>query len=101
MENVINPQTTEKIAKLARLKLSADEIQRYTKDLSNILNYVQQLNQINTDGIEPLVHGLDLPDHFREDKANALSEEDIKAILSCSDQVLYEQFKVPQVIGEA
>lgn len=101
MQDAITLETTRKIAKLARLQISEEEAVRYTKDLAAILGYVEKLNAVNTENIEPLVHGLELPDHFREDKVTALSEEDIKSMLACSDQILYEQYKVPQVIGEA
>jgi aspartyl-tRNA(Asn)/glutamyl-tRNA(Gln) amidotransferase subunit C len=97
----IDLQVTKKVAKLARLKLTEDEVTQYTKDLDQILAFVDQLNEINTDGVEPLIHGLELTDHFREDVAIAMPEEQIKKMLSCSDQVLYEQYKVPQVLGEA
>lgn len=101
MSNPITAETTRKIAKLSRLKLSDDEINRFTQELGSILKYVEQLQAIDTNGVEPLIHGVELADHFRKDEAKPLSEEDIKAILSCSDQVLYEQYKVPQVIGES
>ena len=97
----LNQETTKKIAKLARLKLTDAEIEKYTKDLGNILEYIAQLNEVNTSGVEPMVHGIPLPTLYREDKAEPLGEEGIQKILSCSDQVLYDQYKVPQVIGEA
>ncbi len=99
--STLNQETTKKIAKLARLKLTGAEIEKYTKDLGNILEYIAQLSEVNTAGVEPMVHGIPLPTHYREDKAEPLGEEGIQKILACSDQVLYDQYKVPQVIGEA
>jgi aspartyl-tRNA(Asn)/glutamyl-tRNA(Gln) amidotransferase subunit C len=101
MQDTITLETTRKIAKLSRLKLTEAELIKYTQDLTSILGYVEQLKEVNTDGIEPLIHGFALQDHFREDTVEALSEREIKNILACSDQVLYEQFKVPQVLGES
>lgn len=92
-------QTTRKIAKLARLQISDAEASAYTDELEKILAFVAQLNEVQTDGVEPIVHGLQLDPHFRADEAIALSEEKIQKILQCSQQSLYEQYKVPQVIG--
>ncbi len=99
--SVINSDVTRKIAKLARLKISEDEVTKYTKDLSAVLDYVAQLKEVNTSGVEPMIHGVPLPTHYREDVAHPISEDEVKKFLACSDQTLYEQFKVPQVIGEA
>jgi aspartyl-tRNA(Asn)/glutamyl-tRNA(Gln) amidotransferase subunit C len=95
----IDTAVTKKIAKLARLRLTDTEIEKYTKDLDSILGFVAQLNEVNTDGIEPLVHGYAMETHFREDKAIPMTEEQIKKMLACSEAVLYEQYKVPQVLG--
>jgi len=97
--STIDKNTTIKIAKLARLKLNEDEINQYTKDLTQILTYVEQLKEVNTDGVEPLVHGITMEAHFREDEAIMLSEAETKKIVACSEQTLYDQYKVPQVIG--
>lgn len=95
----VNPDVTRKIAKLSRLQISDQEVEQYTKELSKILDFVTQLNEVNTNGVEPIIHGIELAPHFREDKAIGLSEEETKRIVSCSEQALYEQYKVPQVIG--
>jgi aspartyl-tRNA(Asn)/glutamyl-tRNA(Gln) amidotransferase subunit C len=99
--STLDQEFTKKIAKLARIKLKPEEVAQYTKDLEKILGYVHQLSEVNTEGVEPMIHGIPLPMHFREDKAEPLGETEIQKILSCSEQVLYDQYKVPQVIGEA
>ena len=95
----IDENLMRKIAKLARLKITPEEEKIYSRDLQKILDYVEQLNGVNTEGVEPLVHGFPLEEHFREDKAISLSEEETKLIVSCSEAPLYDQFRVPQVIG--
>ena len=94
-----NEALTRKIAKLSRLQLSDMEVEQYTQELGKILNFVEQLKEVNTDGVEPIIHGVTLTAHFREDIAIPLSEEETRKIVSCSDQPLYDQYKVPQVIG--
>lgn len=99
MSAVVNPDVTRKIAKLARLKLSEAEVEQYTRELDKILDFVAQLNEVDTKNVEAVVHGVPLETHFREDEPIALSEEETKRIVACSEQALYDQYKVPQVIG--
>ena len=95
----VNKDVTKKIAHLARLKLQDSEIEQFTQELGKILDFVAQLSEVNTDGVEPLIHGVQLDPRFREDKAIPLAEEETRMILSCAEQSLYDQYKVPQVIG--
>jgi aspartyl-tRNA(Asn)/glutamyl-tRNA(Gln) amidotransferase subunit C len=55
------------VAHLARLDLTDDEVATLTPQLSAILDYMQQLQQIDTDGVEPLAHPLPLQNVFRDD----------------------------------
>src|SRR3989338_8981194 len=99
MNDVVNPEVTRKIAHLARLKLGDDEVERYTGELAKILDFVAQLSEVDVNGIEPAIHGIPLDPRFRDDKPVVLPEEDTKLIVACSEQALYDQYKVPQVIG--
>jgi aspartyl-tRNA(Asn)/glutamyl-tRNA(Gln) amidotransferase subunit C len=56
-----------KVARLARLELSDDDLARMRQQLSAILDYVDQLQQLNTDGVEPLAHPLPVQNVFRDD----------------------------------
>lgn len=95
----VNPAVTRKIAHLARLQLPDAEIEQYTQELGKIIEFVEQLSAVNVEGVEPVVHGVELSAHFREDTPVPLSEEQTKKILNCSEQPLYDQYRVPQVIG--
>ena len=57
----------EKIAKLARLATTEDDIPAYTRDLSSILALVNQLDQAKTDDIDPMAHPMDVAQRLRED----------------------------------
>lgn len=59
------------VAHLSRLDLSEAELASLTGQLSAILDYVQQLQTLNTDGVEPLAHPLDVRDVFRPDEPAA------------------------------
>jgi len=56
------------VAHLARLELGDDELQAMTRHLSAIVDYVNQLQDVNTEGVEPLAHALDLQNVFRDDE---------------------------------
>ena len=69
-----------KVAKLARLELADADLARLQPQLSAILDYVDQLQQLNTEGIEPLAHPLPIANAFREDVPSpSLSVDDALA----------------------
>jgi aspartyl-tRNA(Asn)/glutamyl-tRNA(Gln) amidotransferase subunit C len=61
-------QDVEKVALLARLKLSDEELDHFTEQLSQIVTYVDQLAELDTENVEPLAHPLDVTNVFREDE---------------------------------
>ena len=63
----ISKEEVKKIAHLARLGLTEEEIEKYTKQLSSILDYVKQLEEVNTEGIEPTAQVTGLENVMRED----------------------------------
>jgi aspartyl-tRNA(Asn)/glutamyl-tRNA(Gln) amidotransferase subunit C len=84
------------IAKLARLNLSEKEIKTYSGQLSDILNYVQKLGELNVDNVEPMKHVLNMVNVMREDKnLTSLSREDV---LNNAPEHDGEFFKVPRVL---
>jgi aspartyl-tRNA(Asn)/glutamyl-tRNA(Gln) amidotransferase subunit C len=56
------------VASLARLELSEAELQTMTGQLNRIVEYVNQLQQLNTDNVEPLAHAVDIANVFRADE---------------------------------
>ena len=56
------------VAHLARLELAEDELAAMTRDLGAIVDYVNQLQNVNTDGVEPLAHAAELTNVFRADE---------------------------------
>jgi aspartyl-tRNA(Asn)/glutamyl-tRNA(Gln) amidotransferase subunit C len=56
------------VAHLGRLQLSDADLETFTRQLSSIVDYVAQLQQVNTDGVEPLAHVADLQNVFRPDQ---------------------------------
>jgi aspartyl-tRNA(Asn)/glutamyl-tRNA(Gln) amidotransferase subunit C len=64
---IIDEETVDKIAHLARLELSGDEKQEMIKDMNKILGFMDKLNEIDTSGIEPLIYMTNEVNGFRED----------------------------------
>jgi len=57
----------KKIAHLARLTMSENDLAQYTTQLSNILDFVEQMNQADTSGIEAIAHSIELSQRLRPD----------------------------------
>ena len=92
----IDKKTILKIAKLCRIKVKEYEIEELSTQLSSILNWVEQLNEVNTDNVEPLsnVSMAELP--LREDKENV--EDKSKEVLNNAPEKLENYFVVPKVV---
>ena len=58
----------EKVARLARLELSEEEKETFGNQLEQILAYMEQLNQLDTKGVEPTSHAIPIYNVFREDE---------------------------------
>jgi len=96
---IVNQDVTKKIAQLSRLQLSNQELEKYTGELEKILGFVAQLSEVNVQGVEPSIHGIPLESQLREDEPKPLTEAETQKIVACSEQSMYGQFRVPQVIG--
>lgn len=94
----VTKKDVEYIANLARLKFSDEELENFTSELNEILNYVEKLNELNTENIEPLSHPIENINVFREDqlKPSIDREEALKNAPSSTE----EFFKVPKVINK-
>lgn len=98
MSHEFTEQDVRQVAKLARLNCPEHEIKQFTGQLGAILGYVDQLNQVNTDGIEPLAHSLPVSNVFREDVVRPSLAND--QALQNAPQRDGEYFAIPRVLGE-
>lgn len=94
----VTKKDVEHIAKLARLKVTEEEVEHYTGQLNQILEYVEKLNELDTENVEPLSHPVENTNVFREDKLklSTKTEEALKNAPDKDDQ----HFKVPKVINQ-
>jgi aspartyl-tRNA(Asn)/glutamyl-tRNA(Gln) amidotransferase subunit C len=94
----LSPEEVRKVADLARLELSEADVETMACQLSAIVAYINQLQAVNTDGVEPLAHTLDLHDVFRADEpVQSLSEDEALANAPARKGNFYS---VPAVFGE-
>ena len=84
------------VAKLARLELSAVELALMTEQLGRIVEYVAQLQQVDTEGVEPLAHALDVTNVFRDDEPAPSLPAD--AILANAPKRAGDFYSVPAVL---
>ena len=86
----------EKIAHLARLAVTDDEVQQLSGDLSRILDLVAQMEQVDTSDVEPMAHPLNMSQRLREDLVTEENHREVyQSIAPATDQGLY---LVPKVI---
>ena len=98
MSEQLTEQQVRQVAKLARLNCSDDEIKQFTGQLGAILEYIDQLNEVDTEGVEPLAHSLPVSNVFREDVVRPSLPND--EALKNAPQRDGEYFAIPKVLGE-
>jgi aspartyl-tRNA(Asn)/glutamyl-tRNA(Gln) amidotransferase subunit C len=87
----------EKIAQLARLTLKKGEKEKFLDQVNQILQYVEKLNEVDTEGVEPLSHSMDLVNVMREDKEKpSLSQKEALANAPSKNDKF---FRVPKVVS--
>ncbi len=76
----VNDALVDKLAHLSKLRFNEDEKQTIKKDLQNMLTMIDKMNELNTDGVAPMLHMTDNENIFREDeiKGNISNEDALK-----------------------
>ncbi|MCA0989274.1 Asp-tRNA(Asn)/Glu-tRNA(Gln) amidotransferase subunit GatC [Guptibacillus algicola] len=94
MSRITNEQVKH-VANLARLEMDESEVEKFTTQLDDIISMAEQLNELDTDHVEPTTHVLDLKNVLREDKVQPwLSREE--ALKNAPDEE-NGQVKVPSI----
>ena len=92
----LTEENVKKIAHLARLNMTESEIHRYTQQLATILQFVDQMSQVDTSSIQPMTNPLDLHQRFRKDTITELNQRDL--FQSIAPDVKAGLYLVPKVI---
>ena len=68
MANIISDETIDYVGILAKLELSSEEKEQAKKDMGRMLDYIDKLNELDTEGVEPMSHVFPVSNVFREDE---------------------------------
>lgn len=94
MANIISDETIEYVGILAKLELSEDEKEQAKKDMGRMLDYIDKLGELDTEGVEPMSHVFPVQNVFRED---VVTNSDIREqLLSNAPEQKDGMFAVPR-----
>ncbi|WP_413173526.1 Asp-tRNA(Asn)/Glu-tRNA(Gln) amidotransferase subunit GatC [Anabaena azotica] len=94
---MIDREQVHKVANLARLELTPDEEEKFTTQLGSILEYIEQLSELDVTNVLPTTRAIDVSNVTREDKL--LPYPDREAILRSAPEQEGEFFKVPKILN--
>lgn len=94
MANIISDETIEYVGILAKLELSDEGKEQAKKDMANMLDYIDTLNELDTSGVEPMSHVFPVNNVFREDVVT--NGDDREEILANAPEAKEGAFVVPK-----
>jgi aspartyl-tRNA(Asn)/glutamyl-tRNA(Gln) amidotransferase subunit C len=95
---MLTREDVEKVSLLARLKLTDEELALMTAQLGQIVGYVEQLGELDTEDVEPMAHAVEVTNVFRPDELRESLPRD--AALANAPKADGECYLVPAVLGE-
>jgi aspartyl-tRNA(Asn)/glutamyl-tRNA(Gln) amidotransferase subunit C len=98
MANMISNETIEYVGILAKLELSDEEKEEAKRDMGRMLDYIDKLNELDTEGVEPMSHVFSMNNVFREDAV--VNGDDRENILANAPEQKDGAFKVPRTVEQ-
>ncbi len=95
---MLDKKDVQHVSKLARLELTDNEISKMSDKLSNILNFIDQLTEVNTEGVEPTSQVTGLVDVLRDDKVINWDKNEIDDALKEAPEIDGDEIKVARVL---
>jgi len=93
---LVSHEDVKYVAKLARLKVGPDELDRFAGQLSGILNHIDKISELDLSGVEPTSHVIGLANVFREDESRPSVERE--EALANGPEVERGAFRVPPIL---
>jgi aspartyl-tRNA(Asn)/glutamyl-tRNA(Gln) amidotransferase subunit C len=87
------------VARLARLSLSSEELERYTTQLASVLEHAADIGALDLEGVPPTAHPFPLTNVFRQDVPRPCLDRD--EVLFQAPEVEDDRFRIPRILGEA
>lgn len=97
---MLSKDDVKKVAALARLELTDQELEIMPGQLSNVLNYIDQLKEVDTEGVIPTAQVTGLSDVWREDEIDNWPKDEVEAALNTAPEVYGHQIKVKKVLEQ-
>jgi aspartyl-tRNA(Asn)/glutamyl-tRNA(Gln) amidotransferase subunit C len=94
---MLDREQVHKVALLARLELTQAEEEKYAMQMSSILDYFEQLSELDTDGVEPTTRAIDLSNITRHDAQS--SYQNLDGIFAAAPDREEDFFKVPKIMA--
>ena len=98
MANMISNETIEYVGILAKLELSDEEKEEAKRDMGRMLDYIDKLNELDTEGVEPMSHVFSMNNVLREDAV--VNGDDRENILANAPEQKDGAFKVPRTVEQ-
>ena len=96
MANVIDDETIEYVGILAKLELSGEEREGAKRDMGRLLDYIDKLSELDTEGVEPMSHVFSITNVFREDVV--VNGDDRENILKNAPRQKDGAFQAPRIV---
>jgi aspartyl-tRNA(Asn)/glutamyl-tRNA(Gln) amidotransferase subunit C len=97
LKNMLDREQVHKVALLARLELAPEEEEQYAKQMSSILDYFEQLSELDTEGIEPTTRAIDMSNITRHDQLSPY--QNLEGIYDAAPDRETDFFKVPKIMA--
>ena len=95
---MLDREQVHKVARLARLALTEEEEERFTTQLGSILEYFEQLNELDTENVQPTARAIDVSNVTRQDALDTWQKRE--SILECAPDRDGDFFKVPKILND-
>ncbi len=93
----VSREEVQRVAALARLELTPDEEGLLVEHFDRVLSYMEKLNEIDTDNVEPMAHAVEVPSPLREDRVTSTANTQL--LLGNAPARYRDFFQVPKVLG--
>ena len=95
---MIDREQVRKVANLARLELTESEEEQFTRELGSILDYIEQLQELDTENVKPTTRAIDVSNITRADQLEPYQDRD--ALLQNSPEQDGDYFRVPKILTD-
>ena len=101
MPEPLSPQDVRHVAKLARLHLSDEQVERYRDQLSNVLLYVAKISELDVRDVEPMAHPIEITNRLDDDEVTPRTSMPLEHLIMNAPAVEDRFLAVPKVLDDS